>query len=181
MRSGSWADSGSGRRWRPSCWRTSLRWAPPGFISIGTAGGLQPGCQAGELMLCDRAIRDEGVSHHYVPSTKYAEPSDVLTSRLARALDSAGHSFTRGCSWTIDTPYRESVDEARRYQAEGVLCVEMEAAALFAVGMFRSIHVAGAFVISDLLDAEEWQPRMKDEATSAGLNQLYEAALSTLR
>jgi hypothetical protein len=57
----------------------------------------------------------------------------------------------------------------------------MEAAALFAVGMFRSIHVAGAFVISDLLDAEEWQPRMKDEATSAGLNQLYEAALSTLR
>ncbi len=151
------------------------------FISIGTAGGLQPGCRAGELVLCERAIRDEGVSHHYVPSAKYAEPSDLLTSQLAGALDRAGLTFSRGCTWTIDTPYRESVDEARQYQAEGVVCVEMEAAALFAVGAFRSVHVASAFVISDLLDAEEWQPLMKHDATGAGLNQLYEAALDTLQ
>jgi uridine phosphorylase len=31
------------------------------FISVGTASGLQSGCQAGELVLCNRAIRDEGV------------------------------------------------------------------------------------------------------------------------
>jgi uridine phosphorylase len=150
------------------------------FISIGTAGGLQPGCQAGELVLCDRAIRDEGVSHHYAPSSKYAAPSDVLTSQLGSALQRAGLSFSRGCSWTIDTPYRESIDEARHYQAEGVLCVEMEAAALFTVGAFRSVQVASAFAISDLLDADEWQPHMKHEATEAGLTRLFEAALSAL-
>jgi uridine phosphorylase len=150
------------------------------FISIGTAGGLQPGCRAGELVLCDRAIRDEGVSHHYALSAKYAAPSDVLTSQLGSALHGAGLSFSRGCSWTIDTPYRESVDEARQYQAEGVLCVEMEAAALFTVGAFRSVQVASAFAISDLLDADEWQPHMKHEATEAGLTDLFEAALSAL-
>lgn len=30
------------------------------FISIGTAGALQPGCRAGDLILCFQAIRDEG-------------------------------------------------------------------------------------------------------------------------
>ena len=151
------------------------------FISIGTAGALQPGCRAGDLVLCDGAIRDEGVSHHYLPSTKYAKPSNDLTSQFARELERAGLTFSTGTTWTIDTPYRESIDEARRYQKEGVLCVEMEAAALFTVGTFRSVHVASAFAVSDLLDADQWQPHMKHEATSAGLNRLYDVALETLR
>ena len=37
---------------------------------------------------------------------------------------------------TIDAPYRETVAEARRYRRQGVLTVEMEAAALFAVGRY---------------------------------------------
>ena len=151
------------------------------FISIGTAGGLQPGCGAGDVVLCNRAIRDEGVSHHYLPLAKYAEPSDTLMSRLGRELKRRHIAFSSGSSWTIDTPYRESIDEARQYQQEGVLCVEMEAAALFTVAAFRSVDMACAFVISDLLDAEEWQPQMRHEATREGLNRLYEVALRTLQ
>jgi nucleoside phosphorylase len=41
--------------------------------------------------------------------------------------------------------------EARRYQGEGVLCVEMEAAALFAVAEVSGLQVASAFAISDSL------------------------------
>ena len=66
------------------------------FISIGTAGGLQPGCRAGDVVLCDMAIRDEGVSHHYVASAKYAEASETLTAKLAQELRSADLTFSRG-------------------------------------------------------------------------------------
>ncbi len=151
------------------------------FISIGTAGGLQPGCRAGDVVLCDTAIRDEGVSHHYVASVKYAEASETLTAKLARELRRADLTFSTGCSWTIDTPYRESVDEATQYTREGVICVEMEAAALFTVASFRSVQIASAFVISDLLDAERWQPQMRHDATTEGLNRLYDVALETLK
>jgi uridine phosphorylase len=34
------------------------------FISIGTAGCLQPQRALGEAIVCTGAIRDEGVSHH---------------------------------------------------------------------------------------------------------------------
>lgn len=104
-----------------------------------------------------------------------------MTSRFARELERAGLTFSTGTTWTIDTPYRESIDEARQYQKEGVLCVEMEAAALYTVAAFRLVHLASAFAISDLLDSEEWQTHMKHEATSAGLNHLYEVAVQTLR
>jgi uridine phosphorylase len=125
------------------------------FISIGTAGCLQPRCAFGEAVVCTGAIRDEGVSHHYAPSEKFARPSGRLTARLTRALTAAGAAPEAGLAWTIDAPYRETAAEARSYQAEGVLCVDMEAAALFTVGRYRGVDVAAAFVVSDHLLAED--------------------------
>ena len=90
------------------------------FISIGTAGGLQEDTRVGDIVLCDRAIRDEGVSHHYVPPGKYGYASVDLTNRLADAFARRGTPYTMGCAWTIDTPYRETLEEIRQYESEGV-------------------------------------------------------------
>jgi uridine phosphorylase len=125
------------------------------FISIGEAGCLQPRCGFGEAVVCSGAIRDEGVSHHYAPAEKFAWPSETLTRRLTHGLTVDGTAPRSGLTWTIDAPYRETVAEARSYQAEGVVCVDMEAAALFTVGRYRGVDVAAAFVISDHLLAED--------------------------
>jgi len=93
----------------------------------------------------------------------------------------AGVPYRAGVSWTIDTPYRETVAEARRYQAEGVLCVEMEAAALFAVAKVRGLQVASAFTISDSLADLVWNPQFHGPPVQAGLITLYEAAVSALQ
>ncbi|HEY1650819.1 MAG TPA: nucleoside phosphorylase [Acidimicrobiales bacterium] len=151
------------------------------FISIGTAGGLQKSSRVGDIVLCEQAIRDEGVSHHYVPPGKYARASPELTARLADEFVTRGIAYTGGCAWTIDTPYRETVEEARRYQHEGVACVEMEAAALFSVARCRSVQVASAFVISDLLADAVWEPQMRSEQTVGGLHSLYDAAVAALQ
>lgn len=150
------------------------------FISIGTAGGLQKTCRAGDIVLCERAIRDEGVSHHYVPPGKYAWASPELTKRMADEFARRDVTYTTGCAWTIDTPYRETAEEARHYQQEGVVCVEMEAAALFSVARCRSVQVASAFVISDLLADAVWEPQMRSERTITGLQTLYVSAVAAL-
>ena len=69
---------------------------------------------------------------------------------------------TIGSAWTIDAPFRETVLEARHYADEGVAVVEMEAAALFAVGTVRGVEVASAFAISDSLADGEWVPQFGD-------------------
>ena len=151
------------------------------FISIGTAGCLQPRCAFGEAVVCTGAIRDEGVSHHYSPTEKFAWPSETLSTRLTEALTAAGTAPQTGLAWTIDAPYRETVAEARSYQAEGVLCVEMEAAALFTVGGYRGIDVAAAFVVSDHLLAEDrWTHAFGTRALRDASIRLLDAALHAL-
>jgi uridine phosphorylase len=145
------------------------------FVSVGAAGGLQRGARIGDIVLCTSAVRDEGVSHHYVATDAYAYPSEELTKRLGDALGSP----TSGPTWTIDAPYRETVEEARHYQSEGVLTVEMEAAALFAVASVRGVEVASAFVISDTLGELTWNPQFAAAEVAAGLDRLLEAAIAS--
>jgi len=150
------------------------------FISIGSAGALQPALGIGEIVLCDRAIRDEGVSHHYLKSGKFVRTSKALTAKLGKELASMSTPVRHGATWTVDAPYRETVRELERYQAEGILTVEMEAAALAAVATFRGVDFAAAFTISDSLAELTWSPRFGSEETRHGLELLYEAATAAL-
>jgi uridine phosphorylase len=150
------------------------------FVSVGTAGALQKGLEAGDLVLCERAIRDEGSSHHYLAPLKYAYPSPTLTDRLRDALRSRRMKFASGTSWSIDSPYRETVSEARRYQRQGVLAVEMEAAALFAVAKYRKADVAALFSISDSLADFTWKPAFHLRKNQAGLEKVFRVAVEAL-
>ena len=149
-------------------------------VSVGTAGSLQRDLEPGDLVLGQAAVRDEGVSHHYLPPARLATASVEMTAALEAALRESGLAFRTGVSWTIDAPYRETAAEARHYQAEGVLCVEMEAAALFAVAQVRGVRLASAFVISDSLADQVWNPRFGDPVVQAGLIGLYQAATAAL-
>lgn len=150
------------------------------FLSIGLAGTLQPTTRVGDIVVCNRAIRDEGVSHHYLEPAKYALPSEWLTTQLVESLEQGGHMPILGTTWTIDALYRETVAEARQYQQEGTMTVEMEAAALFAVAQYREVDLAAAFVISDSLAELVWKPQFNAEAVENGLGQLYRAARTML-
>ena len=149
-------------------------------LSIGTAGGLQPDLSPGDVVLCTSAVRDEGVSHHYARHDVEAVPDTVLTDALEHEIASAQLACRRGCSWTIDTPYRETAAEARHYQEAGVLCVEMEAAALFTVAAYRRVPIASAFCISDSLADAEWNPLFDHPDLAHNLLTLYGAAVATL-
>ncbi|MCB0035533.1 MAG: nucleoside phosphorylase [Anaerolineales bacterium] len=119
------------------------------FIILGMAGGLQPELRPGHVIIAKRAIRDEGTSHHYVPPEKFAEASPTLTHHLSQSFHSDGIPHQLGCTWTTDAPYRETTAEVLQYQKEGVLTVEMEAAAMFSVGHALGAQVAAAYVVSD--------------------------------
>lgn len=151
------------------------------FVSMGTAGSLTAELDTGDVVVCDRAVRDEGVSHHYQPHTLWAEPSEVLTDRLHKHLDDAGLEPTSGSAWTIDAPFRETVAEARHYAGFGVAVVEMEAAALFTVGRHRGVEIASAFAISDSLADGEWVPQFGHPRLAENLLRMVPAAVDALR
>lgn len=151
------------------------------FISIGSAGSLQKDIEIGDIVVCDRAIRDEGISHHYLEPAKYAHASQDMTRRIRRSLDEMGIEYVTGTSWTTDAVYRETIAEVEHYQKEGVATVEMEAAALFAVAQHRNVQMGSILTISDSLANLKWQPEFHSEETKAGLEQIFKAALNALQ
>ena len=150
------------------------------FLNLGAAGGLQPGARVGELVVCDSAVRDEGLSHHYLAPARYARPSARLTDALIQRLTAAECTFNLGSTWTIDAPFRETVEELRHYRDEGVLTVEMEAAAVFAVAEHRGLEAAAAFVLSDVLSDADWTPDFGSLEIQRGLTVLVDAAIEVI-
>jgi uridine phosphorylase len=147
-------------------------------VSIGGAGGLHPAQGIGDLVVCDGAVRDEGVSYHYLPpGERYVHPDEALTSRLLEAIQERAHSVVVGKTWTTDAPYRETREEVLHYRAEGVLTVEMEAASLAAVALHRGVAFATAFAVMDSLAKETWQPEgLGHQDALTALNILFDAA-----
>lgn len=150
------------------------------FVSVGTAGTLQHNIGIGELVVCDRSIRDEGTSHHYLPPSKYAQASRNLTEKIISLLDRMGETYIVGTSWTTDAPYRETIAEIEQYQREGVATVEMEAAALFAIAQYRGVNLAAMFTISDSLADLRWDPQFHEKKVEMNLETLYTVATRTL-
>ena len=148
------------------------------FVIVGLAGSLQPSLGPGSLVLCTKALRDEGTSHHYARATRYAHPQRALTATLRQTLQEQSVPYRAGPSWTIDAVYRETREELRRYRDDGVLTVEMEAATLFAVARYRRVAAAAVFVVSDVLSEERWSPHFTD--TRHHLRQALAVVISAL-
>jgi uridine phosphorylase len=147
------------------------------FLIVGLAGSLQAGLRVGSLVVCGKALRDEGTSHHYVKGSAFAHPSPGLVAKLKGTLKRNRVSFAEGPTWTTDAPYRETIAELRRYRRSGILTVEMEASAVFTVAQHLEGGAAALFVISDHLDERVWEPRFHD--TRDGLRRALRLAIET--
>jgi uridine phosphorylase len=102
------------------------------LLSMTSAGQIAPSGEPPYFILIDQARRDEGTSYHYLPPAEFAEADAGLVGAAMRALSGIGHTVHRGPSWTTDAPFRETSRAIDNCRARGILCVEMEAAALYA-------------------------------------------------
>ena len=151
-------------------------------IILMTWGGiLQPDLEPGDIVVIDRAIRDEGTSYHYLPPAKYASADPSLADQLVAAVQARGGRCSRGTTWTTDAPFRETMEEIRQYQAEGVKTVEMESAGLFTIGQIRNIPTVSVVVGMDKLAEFRWQVPENLSEISSSLELVYKSCLDVLR
>lgn len=127
-------------------------------VAVGSAGGLVAEHPPGTVVVPDRAIRDEGVSYHYVPAGRHAEPDPALQAKLHGALVDAGLPVVRGDVWTTDALFRETAAKVARRIGEGAIAVDMEASALATVARFRGARHGHAVYMADTLHGDEWDP-----------------------
>lgn len=151
------------------------------MILMTWGGILQPDLNPGDIVVIDRAIRDEGTSYHYLPPAKYVDADSSLADQLMEGIRSCGGTCSRGTTWTTDAPFRETPEEIRQYQSEGVKTVEMESAGLFTIGQVRNIPTASVVIGMDKLADLSWQVPKRLDGILKSLELVYAAALDVLK
>lgn len=129
------------------------------FIACGGAGVLEKGLAVGHLIVVTAAVRDEGLSYHYLPAGREVIANPEGVGALQAVLQKHGVPHILGKTWTTDAPYRETYAKVAARREEGCITVEMEAAAMMAVAHYRSRVFGQVLYAGDDLSGAEWDNR----------------------
>src|SRR5271169_6615040 len=80
------------------------------LVSLTSAGQVTPSGPPPYFVVIDRALRDEGTSYHYLPTSEFADADPELVAAAAEALAGLKLRTTTGPSWTTDAPFRETAE-----------------------------------------------------------------------
>lgn len=136
------------------------------LISVTSSGSINQVADPSYFVIIDRALRDEGTSHHYLPPTSWSDAPADLVARLDGQLSGLSQAVMTGSTWTTDAPYRETPEAIAHAQALGIVAVEMEAAALYAFATVRECAVICVAHVTNTM-ATEGDDFEKGEADGA--------------
>jgi uridine phosphorylase len=130
------------------------------MIRVGTCGAITPEIRTGSIIIADAAVRMDGTSAQYVPLGYPAAATPGVVMALREAAASRREKYAVGITASADAFYvgqgRESfggyfpsgsaklLDDMK---AAKVLCFEMEAATLFALGRVFGLKTGAVFAV----------------------------------
>ncbi len=142
---------------------------------LGTTGGMKREMHIGDIVVATGAVYTCGGCGlgQYMPGIcAPTSPDPELTCLIMKKLREIGVKYYAGPVYSSDAFYAEDPEFTARWSTRGVVAVEMEAAALFALGWMRGWRTATVLVVSDNLLSEK-----KEFATTKDLkNQFLVAA-----
>ena len=140
-------------------------------IRVGTCGALAGGLVLGELVIAREAICADGTSRALGAHGR-AKADRSLTDALVHRVPSA----RVGTIVSVDLFYGADSPGA----GHDALAVEMEAAALFAVGTAAGVPVACVLAVSDTFDADGARQRIDDKTLLVAAESMGRAAIAAL-
>lgn len=139
------------------------------IISTGTCGVLVD-MKENVFLIPTRALRDEGVSYHYVAPSRYIDMNKLALGAIERTLKQNKIPYEEVMTWSTDGFYRETPDKVAYRIEEGCRVVEMECASLAAVAQLRGViwglllFTADSLADRDNYDQRNWGAEAFDKA-----------------
>lgn len=146
------------------------------FVILGSAGSIRSDVAVGTIVVVDSAVRDDGVSSHYLPPDTFVDAHADVVDQLTRSTESLNASTLVGSTWTVPTPYRSTAIEVEQLVAEGVAVVECEVASLLAVAEAIGAQAGALLSVTSSLCGEEAASALHPANPAV----LLEAALNAL-
>lgn len=145
------------------------------FLSFGTCGRLDPNMPQNTLIIPTEALREEGVSYHYLPDANYVEQNADYVQSITNVFTQKNLPFITGKVWTTDAIYRETKAKVDLVRGEGCIAVDMELSALLSVTKFRNVKFSSFLIADDAVVGESAQPLKRNN------QQILQAALEIIQ
>jgi uridine phosphorylase len=140
-------------------------------VRVGTCGALTQGMALGELVIATESFCADGTSRA-LAGTERVSADATLTEALTRQAPEA----RAGPVVSVDLFY----DARLPPEAEHALAVEMEAAALFALGAAAGVPVGCILAVSDTFGADGARARIDDASLQLAAETMGAAAMAAL-
>ncbi|MDR0283759.1 MAG: purine-nucleoside phosphorylase [Propionibacteriaceae bacterium] len=124
------------------------------IIRVGTAGGIAPAVAVGDVVVGVGAHTTSSMNELRIPGTHFSAVADFTMAAAAMQAAGAGLRVHAGTVISEDHFYFKVPGQVEALAAYGVLCVEMEAAALYGVAAEHGKGALGVFTVSDHLTTE---------------------------
>ena len=121
------------------------------ILAVGCCGCLDEKIDATDLIVPNVAIRDEGLSYHYLKTQDEIILNTNMVKFVTESLKKQKQHFVVGKTWTNDGLYRETKEKIAKRKKQGAIVVEMETSALASVAEFRKVHFAQILYGADSL------------------------------
>ena len=123
------------------------------LIRVGTCGALREEIKVGDLIIPNRALRQDGTTKEYVDSKKQAIPDDDVYNKLIQAAEKLDYRYFTGVNRTHDAFYEPidnflNLQKLPEYEQGDLISSEMECSAVFLVGGFRSIKTGAVLAVN---------------------------------
>jgi uridine phosphorylase len=122
-----------------------------GIIQIGSFGGTRRGMKVGELLLATNAGRGEAASDWYLEPDVPAEADETFTQVIRDLLTARELDWHEGSVFTTSAFMAEEREDILRWESEGYVGVEMEAATTFAIAQHFGVPSACLIYLLDNL------------------------------
>lgn len=136
------------------------------FIIFGNCGVLDKSIEDCQIIIPNKAFRDEGVSYHYLPDSESIDLSDEYKDIFIEILKEKSFDYVEGATWTTDAFYRETKEKVEYFRSNGAVCVEMEGSVIAAVCKRKNLSYFTFYYAGDNLDSIEWDRRSVSQETN---------------
>jgi purine-nucleoside phosphorylase len=148
------------------------------IVRVGTCGGLLADMQVGDLVMAVAASTDSGMNRERFGNWDYAASADIeLLRRVYDKAVQAGLKIMTGNVFSSDWFYHPDQDFIQKVQQMGILALDMETAALYALANQHGRRALTILSVSDVIPTGE---RASHEARQNAFGAVIQVVLEAL-
>jgi len=146
------------------------------IVRIGTSGAFQPDLPLRALVAASSAVTNSAMPELLAGRPIELTATPVLLDACLAQAATRGLTVRTGTVFTSDIFYEPNDAAQQEHRANGVLCVEMETAALYAIAQLEGRQALSLLTMSDHLITGE---RLSSDERQSSLDEMIGLALAT--